>query len=89
MEYWTNALPQAVEAIFFPANSSAGEAFARRVRDAFRETFNTPDGVPPLVRYHDYVRNPTDTPFELVEPPPQPSNGRHRHQHNHNRNPHS
>ena len=72
MEYWTNALPQAVEAIFFPANSSAGEARARRIRDAFRDAFDMPDGVPPLVRYHDYQRNPAGTPFEQVEPPAPP-----------------
>lgn len=67
-EWFSHALPQAVEAIFFPANSSAGEAFARKVQHAFRETFdNLPDGTPPLVRYHDYLRFPTNTPFELVE----------------------
>lgn len=54
MEYFTQALPQAVAAIFFPANSSGGEAYARRVRNAFQREFHMPEGLPPLVRYHDY-----------------------------------
>ena len=69
---WSSTLPQGVEAIFFPAGSTHGEAFARRVRDTFRQTFHgLPEGVPPLVRYHDYLREGTNsTAFELVEPSP-------------------
>ena len=51
-----------------PANSTGGETYARRVRDAFQSAFNLPDGMPPLVRYFDYQRFPTATAFELVEP---------------------
>ena len=69
-DHFAHSLPQAVEAIFFPANSSNGEAFARRVRLAFIEAFGTRDGLPPLVQYYDYVRFPGDTPFTLVEPLP-------------------
>ena len=71
-DFWARSLPHAVEAIFFPANSSAGEAHARRVRDAFISEFGTSDGTPPLVRYHDYLREGSASrpAFELVEPAP-------------------
>lgn len=78
--YWTSHVPQVVEAVFFPATSVSGEAYARRVRAAFQRTFNRTDGTPPLVRLHlygpDYDGALTDAPFELVdgglepEPPP-------------------
>ena len=67
-------LPHAVEAVFFPANSAAGEQFARRVRRYLRSAYTLPDGQPPLVRYLDYERlvlpGSVEGPFELVDPAP-------------------
>ena len=72
--FWSRALPQAVAAVFFPANSTGGESYARRVRDAFQREFQLPAGLPPLVRYHDYWTNRRSggadggvAPFTLVE----------------------
>ena len=72
-DFWTAHLPHAVQAIFFPANSTSAETMARRVRTAFIQAFDMRGGRPPLVRYTRGHLDPSQDDlgrpaFELVEP---------------------
>ena len=84
-EAFSQRLPHAVEAVYFPASSQRGEEWARGVRDEFRRTFDVAEGMPPLLRY-DGTRTPA---FELVldegqvaPPPPPCEHGCHDQNHN-------
>lgn len=63
---WSDRLPDAVAAIFFPATSAIGEERARAVRSAFAAAFDLPTGLPPLVRYSMDSADRRNGPFEMV-----------------------
>ena len=66
---WQASMPDLIEAIFFPAGSTRGEARARAVHSAFLRAFGLNDATstrgPPLVRW--WTSEPRPSVFELVQ----------------------